>query len=138
MMLVRDAELSRRTGMGFAARFAMVRTIVFSLLLTACGSSTTVRAPPPPEVTAAQVIEKRVKDWDEFTGRFQAVDTIEIRPRVSGYIDQVAFTEGKIVKKGDLLFLIDPRPYQADYDRAKAGLALAHAQLDLAEIEANR
>ena len=123
--------------MDFAARFGVAGAIL-SALLTACGGSTTVGAPPPPEVTTAKVIEKRVKDWDEFTGKFQAVDTIEVRPRVSGYIDQVAFTEGKIVKQGDLLFQIDPRLYQADYDHAKANLALARAQLDLAQIEANR
>ena len=124
--------------MDFAARFGVAGAISLALLLTACGNSTTVGAPPAPEVTTAQVIEKRVKDWDEFTGKFQAIDTIEVRPRVSGYIDQVAFTEGKIVKQGDLLFQIDPRPYQADYDHAKANLALARAQLDLAQIEAGR
>src|SRR5580765_5652455 len=101
----------------FAARFGITGAISL-LVLTACGSSTTAGAPPPPEVTTAKVIEKRVKDWDEFTGKFQAIDTIEVRPRVSGYIDQVAFTEGKIVKQGDLLFQIDPRPYQADFDHA--------------------
>jgi len=123
--------------MNFAARIGVAEAI-FLVLLTACGSSTTAVAPPPPEVTTARVIEKRVKDWDEFTGKFQAIDTIEVRPRVSGYIDQVAFTEGKIVKQGDLLFQIDPRPYQADLDHAKANLALARAQLDLAQIEASR
>src|ERR1700738_82416 len=67
----------------------------------------------PPQVSVARVIEKRVKDWDEYTGRMQAVESVEIRPRVSGYIDQVAFTEGTIVKQGALLFVIDPRPYKA-------------------------
>ena len=124
--------------MRFAARLEMAGVVSFVMLLAACGSSSPSGAPPPPEVVTATVVEKRVKDWDEFTGKFQAVDTIEVRPRVSGYIDQVAFTEGKIVKQGDLLFLIDPRPYQADYDRAKAGLALAKAQLDLAQLEATR
>ena len=61
-----------------------------------------------------------MKDWDEFTGRLQAVETVEIRPRVSGYIDKVAFIEGSLVKSGALLFVIDPRPYQAEYDRAAA------------------
>ena len=124
--------------MAFAARLGTTGAISFTLLLTACGGSGTASAPPPPEVTTAKVIEKRVKDWDEFTGKFQAIDTIEVRPRVSGYIDQVAFTEGKIVKQGDLLFQIDPRLYQADYDHAKANLALARAQQDLAQIEAAR
>jgi RND family efflux transporter MFP subunit len=84
------------------------------------------------------VIERSVKDWDEFTGRLQAVETVEIRPRVSGYIDKVAFTEGSLVKKGDLLFIIDPRPYQADYDRAAADVKRYKTALDLARVELAR
>jgi RND family efflux transporter MFP subunit len=83
----------------------------------------------------AQVLEKRVKDWDEFTGRLQAVESVEIRPRVSGYIDRVAFTEGSLVKSGDLLFIIDPRPYKADYDRAAADVKRYKTALELARIE---
>jgi len=86
----------------------------------------------------AQVIEKRVKDWDEFTGRLQAVETVEIRPRVSGYIDKVAFTEGSQVKRGDLLFVIDPRPYRAEYDRAAADVKRFKTALELARIELGR
>jgi RND family efflux transporter MFP subunit len=116
-------------------------TILLSLLsllaLDGCG-----KAPPPeqapPEVTVAKVLSKRIKDWDEFTGRFQAIDTVEIRPRASGYIEQVLFHEGQFVKKDDVLVIIDPRPYQADYDRAKAGLELAKSQHELANIEAAR
>jgi RND family efflux transporter MFP subunit len=91
-----------------------------------------------PEVMVAKVINKRIIDWDEYTGRFQAVDTVEVRPRVSGYIDQFLFREGQPVKKNDVLVLIDPRPYQADYDRAKAGLVLAKSQRELASLEAIR
>jgi RND family efflux transporter MFP subunit len=101
-------------------------------------SGTAAQAPPPPQVSVAQVVEKRVKDWDEFTGRFQAVETVEIRPRVSGYIDKVAFKEGGLVKQGDLLFVIDPRPYQADYDRAAADLKRYKTALELARIESGR
>ena len=107
------------------------------LALAGCGAG----APPdpgPPEVTVAKVISKRIQDWDEFTGRFQAIDTVELRPRASGYIDQVLFHEGQLVKKDDVLVVIDPRPYQADYDRAKAQLALAKAQRELAQLEAER
>jgi len=89
----------------------------------------------PPQVSVAKVIEKRVKDWDEFTGRMQAVESVEIRPRVSGYIDQVAFSEGKLVEQGELLFIIDPRPYKADYDRAAAEVKRYKTALDLARIE---
>jgi RND family efflux transporter MFP subunit len=94
--------------------------------------------PPPPQVSVATVIQKRIKEWDEFTGRFQAVETVEIRPRVSGYIDKVAFTEGGIVKAGDLLFVIDPRPYQAEYDRTVADLKRYKTALELARIESVR
>jgi len=103
-----------------------------------CISACTKSAAPtasPPEVSVAQVIQKRVKDWDEFTGRLQAVETVEIRPRVSGYIDRVAFTEGSQVKRGDLLFIIDPRPYKAEYDRAAADVKRFKTALELARIE---
>jgi RND family efflux transporter MFP subunit len=109
------------------------------LSITGCGSSGGApSAAPPPEVSVAQVLQRRVKDWDEFTGRLQAVETVEIRPRVSGYIDQVAFTEGKVVKRGDLLFVIDPRPYKADYDHAAADVKRYKTTLDLARIEQQR
>lgn len=77
----------------------------------------------PPEVTVAQVLVRAVNDSNEFTGRLQAVDTIQLRPRVSGYVDSVHFTEGAMVKKGQLLFRIDPRPYQAEVDRLQIGRA---------------
>jgi multidrug efflux system membrane fusion protein len=110
-----------------------------ALTVAACGKSGGgPQSPPPPQVTVAQVLEKRVKDWDEFTGRLQAVETVEIRPRVSGYIDKVAFIEGSLVKRGALLFVIDPRPYQADYDRAAADLKRFKTALELGRIELAR
>jgi multidrug efflux system membrane fusion protein len=106
------------------------------LLIGGCGKSgSSAQSAPPPQVSVAQVLEKRVKDWDEFTGRLQAVETVEIRPRVSGYIDKVAFTEGSQVKSGDLLFIIDPRPYQAEFDRAAADVKRYKTALELARIE---
>jgi RND family efflux transporter MFP subunit len=106
------------------------------LSIGGCGKpGGSAQSAPPPQVSVAQVLEKRVKDWDEFTGRLQAVETVEIRPRVSGYIDKVAFTEGSQVKRGDLLFVIDPRPYQAEYDRAAADVKRYRTALDLARIE---
>ena len=74
-------------------------------------------AMPPPAVTVAQTLVRSVSDADEFTGRLQAVDTVQLRPRVGGYIDRVQFTEGALVKKGQLLFQIDTRPFQAEVDR---------------------
>ena len=85
-----------------------------------------------------EVLSQKITDWDEYSGRFQAIDTVEVRPRVSGYIDRVLFREGQAVKQGETLIVIDPRPYQADFDRAKAGLELAKAQRELATLEAER
>ena len=110
------------------------------LVLSGCSRSGggAASAPPPPQVSVAQVLERRVKDWDEFTGRMEAVQSVEIRPRVSGYIDKVAFTEGSQVKNGDLLFVIDPRPYKAETDRAAADVKRYKTALDLARIELTR
>src|SRR6185503_5845900 len=83
--------------------------------------------PPPPQVTVASVIERDVTEWDEFTGRLQAVDSVEVRPRVSGLIAAVRFQEGAIVRRGDPLFEIDPRPFQAEVDRLRAELNRAKA-----------
>jgi RND family efflux transporter MFP subunit len=116
----------------------------FSILLinlTGCGraESSAVAAPaPPPPVTVASAIAGKVKDWDEFTGRFEAIEHVELRPRVSGYIERVAFVEGGEVRKGDLLFAIDARPYQAVLEHAQAELALAKARSALAVSESAR
>jgi multidrug efflux system membrane fusion protein len=83
--------------------------------------------PPPPQVTVASVIERDVTEWDEFTGRLQAVDSVEVRPRVSGLIAAVRFQEGAIVRRGDPLFEIDPRPFQAEVDRLRAELTRSRA-----------
>ena len=118
-------------------RTAIGLSVLSLLALEGCGKEAP-SAPPPPDVTVAKVISKRIQDWDEFTGRFQAIDTVEVRPRASGYIEQVLFREGQFVKKDEVLVLIDPRPYQADYDRAKAGLELSKSQHELASLEAAR
>lgn len=91
--------------------------------------------PPPPEVSVARVLERRVALWDNFTGRVAAVETVELRPRVTGYVERVAFAEGQLVKKGDLLFVIDPRSYRADYERARAELARAKSEAGLAQSQ---
>jgi multidrug efflux system membrane fusion protein len=95
-------------------------------------------APPAPEVTVAQVLLRPVSDTNAFTGRIQAVDTIQIKPRVSGYVDSIHFREGATVKKGDLLFTIDPRPYRAEVDRLAANLAQARAESKNADANAAR
>jgi RND family efflux transporter MFP subunit len=94
--------------------------------------------PPPPAVSVAPVLQRDVAEWDEFSGRLQAVDQVEIRPRVSGYIRRLTFTEGREVRKGEVLFEIDPRPYQADLDRAQAQLEQARTAAELAQREVDR
>jgi RND family efflux transporter MFP subunit len=113
--------------------------VILLVLLTAVGckkSSAPQQGPLP--VNVVTVIEKEVNEWDEFTGRLEAVESVEIRPRVSGYITEVHIEAGAIIKKGDLLYVIDPRPYQADFDRAAAEFERMQAQLKLAQIELDR
>lgn len=95
-------------------------------------------APPAPQVTVAQVIVRPVATANTYTGRIKAVDAVALRPRVSGYITKVAFNEGSMVHKGQLLFRIDPRPYQAEVDRLTASLAAARSSLKLARANAAR
>ena len=130
-----------RHSFSLAAPTAVVLAIAAALTLTGCGSSSAAQvaaAPPPPQVDVAQVVSKQVTEFDEFTGRFEAVQRVEIRPRVSGYISSVNFAEGREVHKGDVLFVIDPRPYEADYKRAKAQLDQARSQSVLAKSERER
>src|SRR5690606_20321764 len=95
-------------------------------------------APPPPAVEVAEVRAEQVTLWGAFSGRIEAPQTVELRPRVSGYIDQVGFEEGELVSEGDVLFVIDPRPYAAREQLAQAELARVRSQLTLADSEAIR
>ena len=104
--------------------------------LAGCGSDTA--PPPPPEVTVAEVKAEQITEWDEYQGEFEAVDQVEVRPRVSGYLKRVAFTEGKEVRKGDVLFEIDPEPYQATLDERQADLTRERARLALTQRDAER
>ena len=109
-------------------------------VLAACsgGHAEEAGMPPAPEVSAAPVLVKQVSQWDEFSGRVEAVQSVELRPRVSGYIDKVNYVEGQEVKKGDVLFTIDARSYQAEFNRAQAELARARTQAALARSESER
>jgi RND family efflux transporter MFP subunit len=133
-----------RHSFSFAAPTAVVLAIAAALTLTGCGSNAAAQAAaaaaaaPPPQVDVAQVVSKQVTEFDEFTGRFEAVERVEIRPRVSGYIASVNFEQGREVKKGDVLFVIDQRPYEADYKHAKAQLDQARSQSTLAKSERER
>jgi RND family efflux transporter MFP subunit len=108
--------------------------LVFSIILalqTACQPAQTP-SPAPPKVTVSRPVVQEIIEWDEYTGRLEATENVEVRARVSGYLQSIHFKDGAIVKKGDLLFVIDPRPYQAEVDRVRAELQLAQARLELA------
>ena len=96
------------------------------------------QAPPPPAVTVAKPLVEELREWSDFTGQFEARESVEIRARVSGYLESVNFTDGQLVKKGDLLFVIEPRPYEIALDTAKTQVAQAEAELDLAEVQLSR
>ncbi|HVX37071.1 MAG TPA: efflux RND transporter periplasmic adaptor subunit [Hyphomicrobium sp.] len=110
--------------------------------LSGCGEGTsnaqTAAAPPAPAVTVAKPVKKLVSDYDEYVGRFVAVDFVEVRARVSGYLDKIHFTDGQMVKAGDPLFTIDRRPFQASLDQSKASVAQAQANLAFAESDLKR
>lgn len=95
-------------------------------------------AMPPPIVTVAPVQEREVTEWSEFTGRTEAVESVEVRPRVSGHIENVCFQSGQLVRKGDILFVIDPRWYQADFDQRQGAYFQAQASLANAQRDALR
>src|SRR6185369_4430802 len=92
----------------------------------------------PAAVSVAPALEKSIIEWDDFSGRVEAIEHVEIRPRVAGTIDVVHFKEGQLVNKGDPLFTIDPRPYQAELARAEAAQAGAQARLALSKTELDR
>lgn len=110
-----------------------------ALLVAGCKPGGSAAAqPPPPIVTVAPAEQREIVEWEEFTGRTEAVESVEVRPRVSGHIQEVRFQSGQLVKKGDVLFVIDPRYYRAEYDRRAAEVEQAKARLDNAGRDAGR
>jgi len=108
-----------------------------SALVSACGAAKPP-PPPPPLVVAAQPLQRQVEDWDDFVGQFESPASVDLRPRVTGYVTEVGFHDGQEVRKGQLLFVIDPRPYAAAYAQAKAQEAHAEAALADAKVELSR
>src|SRR5713226_8230822 len=109
-------------------RFSTLTSLAaLGLLLAACQKPAPPASgpPPPPAVTANQPAQREVVEWDEYPGRLEAVDMVEVRARVGGYLQSVHFKDGTEVNQSDLLFVIDPRPYQAELDRAAADLKQA-------------
>ena len=108
------------------------------LLLASCHKEGPPPQRPAPAVTANRPVQREIVEWDEYPGRLEAVEMVEVRARVTGYLQSVHFKDGTEVKKDDLLFVIDPRPYQAELDRAEADLKQAQSKLDLAANELAR
>jgi multidrug efflux system membrane fusion protein len=115
-------------------------SLAFSALLLSngCARGTIQQGPPAPAVTVAPVEQREIVEWDQFTGRIEPVESVEVRPRVSGYIQEVRFQSGQLVKKGDVLFVIDPRWHRAEFDRRQAEAERARVQLENAKREADR
>jgi len=123
----------------------MRSTVLLNLLLRSAAAAVAsmpgahlALAQAPPTVTVSAPLQKEIVEWDEFTGQFAAVDYVEIRARVSGYLTEIHFQDGQMVKQGDLLFVIDPRPYEATLAAARAQLGQASAQIDLAQRQLER
>lgn len=119
-------------------RAALAAALAASALLAACGGGGGPPQMPPTEVNVATVVAKRVAQWDEFTGRIEAIESVEIRPRVAGYLAGVHFEDGAVVKRGDLLFTIDDREYRAAADSAQAAVASAATRVEVARTELAR
>ena len=122
------------------AMLALSAAVLLAIASLGCDSDAAPAAggPPPAEVSVAPVLAKSVREWDEFTGRISAVESVELRPRVSGYIERVGFREGQDVERGDLLFVVDPRPYRAALAQAEAELERARSAARLAQAQGAR
>ncbi|AGW90931.1 hemolysin secretion protein D [Ralstonia pickettii DTP0602] len=120
-----------------ASLAALAAAAAAAAMLAGCKSEA-VQAPAAPAVVVSQPLVRQVTDVDTFTGRFEAIDNVDVRARVSGYLEKVAFTDGALVRKGDLLFVIDPRPFQAAVNEAEGALAKARSQLSLSQQEYER
>jgi multidrug efflux system membrane fusion protein len=113
--------------------------LLAALALAGCDSRPAANAGPElPVVTVSRPLEKRITEWDEYTGRFVAVRTVEVRARVSGFIDSIHFRDGQIVKQGDPLFVIDPRPYRLTVEQAKADVERARSRYEIATLDVER
>src|SRR4051795_10840271 len=127
-----------RNRMSSSRSLAAIASVGLALLLVGCGEAQKQAAPPPPTVTVAKPVTRTIIDRDEYVGRFVAVYAVEVRARVSGYLDKVQFQDGQVVKQGDLLFTIDKRPFQNTLDQARANLETAKSNLEYTQADLER
>jgi RND family efflux transporter MFP subunit len=135
--------MQRSLGRDARALAIGIGALLAALAVAACddganGGADAAAAPPPPTVTVAHPRVEKLVEWTEFTGRFEAMQRVEVRARVQGYLNSIDFRDGEPVERGDLLFVIDPRPFEVALERAQADLASAEAQVRLADIEFQR
>jgi multidrug efflux system membrane fusion protein len=127
-----DSRALRTTSLG------VLLALSVAVIAGCSGQAAETGMPPPPAVSVAPVLVKQISQWDDFSGRVEAVESVDLRPRVSGYIDRVNYEEGQEVRKGEVLFTIDSRSYRAELARAQADLARARSQAELGRSEAAR
>jgi RND family efflux transporter MFP subunit len=135
-----DARIAKRGGRIVLIVLVViaVAALAYHYMISGQGQQAASSAPPPPPVTVAKPLVEELREWRDFTGQFAAPDAVEIRARVSGYLESVNFTDGQLVKQGDLLFVIEPKPFEIALENAKAQLAQAEAQLQLAQAQLER
>ena len=143
-----SGDAQKRSPSRYGGRLLLITLAVIALAALAyrymvvpqgTGSDLAQAAPPPaPLVSVAKPLIETLREWSDFTGQFEAQDSVEIRARVSGYLESVNFTDGQLVQKGELLFVIEPRPFEIALDAAKAQLSQAEAELDLAKVQLER
>ena len=117
---------------------AIALPLAIATLVASCGEGQKQAGPPPPAVTVAEPVKRTVFDYDEYVGRFTAINSVEVRARVSGYLDKLHFKDGQLVKQGDLLFTIDKRPFQNTLDQARANLVQAQSNVAFTESDYTR
>ncbi|MBO4225670.1 efflux RND transporter periplasmic adaptor subunit [Bradyrhizobium neotropicale] len=135
----RTGNLTANSRRGISALGPLIALATTALALSGCGDKQQPQAAAPaPAVTVAQPTKRTVTDWDEFTGRFEAIEEVQVRARVGGFVTSVEFRDGAIVRAGDLLYVIDPRPFEAVAKQAEGQLADARAKAELAKRELDR
>lgn len=135
------ADIHGMTAARVARTVTVTAALLTAMLLAGCGEPNAQQGPkemPPPAVSVAEAPQREVVQWDEFTGRVEAVESVQVRARVAGYLQNIHFHEGAEVKKGDPLFQIDPRPFQAEHERAAAELERARIRADQAKVDLGR